>query len=198
VAAEGLTAREIARHLGVRERTVTTHLGRIYGKLGVNSRVGAVIEAARSVSSLLLLGSGEDQDLPAGREVLTTARTSRRTSATVATRRRARRASGGHQSSRANGPPLTTTRARNLLPAVVINRESYGPHTGWALCSWTRRSAWHMVAGEFDAQGGGVYSPATSPPLLLGARGKGVSGREKVESRVFSVGSKARVRRCGK
>ena len=38
VAAEGLTAREIARHLGVRERTVTTHLGRIYGKLGVNSR----------------------------------------------------------------------------------------------------------------------------------------------------------------
>jgi DNA-binding CsgD family transcriptional regulator len=41
VAAEGLTAREIARHLGVRERTVTTHLGRIYGKLGVNSRVGA-------------------------------------------------------------------------------------------------------------------------------------------------------------
>src|SRR4029450_6248090 len=37
VAAEGLTAREIARHLGVRERTVTTHLGRIYGKLGVNS-----------------------------------------------------------------------------------------------------------------------------------------------------------------
>jgi DNA-binding NarL/FixJ family response regulator len=48
VAAEGLTTREIARHLGVRERTVTTHLGRIYGKLGVNSRVGAVIEAARS------------------------------------------------------------------------------------------------------------------------------------------------------
>ena len=27
---------------------MTTHLGRIYGKLGVNSRVGAVIEAARS------------------------------------------------------------------------------------------------------------------------------------------------------
>jgi DNA-binding NarL/FixJ family response regulator len=48
VAAEGLTAREIAHHLGVRERTVTTHLGRIYGKLGVNSRVAAVIEAARS------------------------------------------------------------------------------------------------------------------------------------------------------
>src|ERR671919_448863 len=47
-AARGLTSREIARHLGVRERTVTTHLGRIYGKLGVTSRVSAVIEAARS------------------------------------------------------------------------------------------------------------------------------------------------------
>ncbi|HJU57556.1 MAG TPA: response regulator transcription factor [Actinomycetota bacterium] len=47
-AAQDMTAREIARRLGVRERTVTTHLGRIYGKLGVNSRVGAVIEAARS------------------------------------------------------------------------------------------------------------------------------------------------------
>ena len=58
VAAEGLTAREIARHLGVRERTVTTHLGRIYGKLGVNSRVGAVIEAARS--GLVTVGSSED------------------------------------------------------------------------------------------------------------------------------------------
>jgi DNA-binding NarL/FixJ family response regulator len=59
VAAEGLTAREIARHLGVRERTVTTHLGRIYGKLGVNSRVGAVIEAARS--GLVTVGSAESE-----------------------------------------------------------------------------------------------------------------------------------------
>ena len=57
IAAQDLTAREIARHLGVRERTVTTHLGRIYGKLGVNSRVGAVIEAARS--RLLAVGSSE-------------------------------------------------------------------------------------------------------------------------------------------
>jgi DNA-binding NarL/FixJ family response regulator len=55
VAAEGLTAREIARRLGVRERTITTHLGRIYGKLGVNSRVGAVVEAARS--GLVAVGS---------------------------------------------------------------------------------------------------------------------------------------------
>lgn len=59
VAAEGLTAREIARHLGVRERTVTTHLGRIYGKLGVNSRVGAVIEAARS--GLVTVGSPKSE-----------------------------------------------------------------------------------------------------------------------------------------
>ena len=59
VAAEGLTAREIARHLGVRERTVTTHLGRIYGKLGVNSRVGAVIEAARS--GLVAVGSSKSE-----------------------------------------------------------------------------------------------------------------------------------------
>jgi DNA-binding NarL/FixJ family response regulator len=59
VAAEGLTTREIARHLGVRERTVTTHLGRIYGKLGVNSRVGAVIEAARS--GLVTVGSSASE-----------------------------------------------------------------------------------------------------------------------------------------
>jgi len=42
VAAEGLTARQIADRLGVRERTVTTHLGRIYSKLGVGSRVAAI------------------------------------------------------------------------------------------------------------------------------------------------------------
>jgi DNA-binding NarL/FixJ family response regulator len=59
VAAQDMTAREIARHLGVRERTVTTHLGRIYGKLGVNSRVGAVIEAARS--GLVAVGSPESE-----------------------------------------------------------------------------------------------------------------------------------------
>ena len=42
VAAEGLTAREIGERLGVRERTVTTHLGRIYSKLGVGTRVAAI------------------------------------------------------------------------------------------------------------------------------------------------------------
>jgi DNA-binding NarL/FixJ family response regulator len=48
VAAEGLTAREIAGRLGVRERTVTTHLGRIYAKLGVGTRVAAIRVAAQS------------------------------------------------------------------------------------------------------------------------------------------------------
>jgi DNA-binding NarL/FixJ family response regulator len=48
VAAEGLTAREIAGRLGVRERTVTTHLARIYGKLGVGSRLAAIRIAARA------------------------------------------------------------------------------------------------------------------------------------------------------
>jgi len=48
VAAEGLTARQIATRLGVRERTVTTHLGRIYGKLGVGNRLSAIRMAARS------------------------------------------------------------------------------------------------------------------------------------------------------
>jgi DNA-binding NarL/FixJ family response regulator len=57
VAAEGLTAREIADRLGVRERTVTTHLGRIYGKLGVGSRVAAVRAAA--VSGLVSVGTVE-------------------------------------------------------------------------------------------------------------------------------------------
>ena len=57
VAAEGLTAREIADRLGVRERTVTTHLGRIYGKLGVGSRVAAVRAAA--VSGLVSVGTLE-------------------------------------------------------------------------------------------------------------------------------------------
>jgi DNA-binding NarL/FixJ family response regulator len=48
IAAEGLTAREMAERLGVSERTITTHLGRIYGKLGVGSRLAAVRLAVRS------------------------------------------------------------------------------------------------------------------------------------------------------
>jgi len=57
VAAEGLTARQIAERLGVRERTVTTHLGRIYGKLGVGNRLAAIRSAARS--GLVSVGSAE-------------------------------------------------------------------------------------------------------------------------------------------
>ena len=57
VAAEGLTARQIATQLGVRERTVTTHLARIYGKLGVGSRLAAIRMAARS--GLVSVGAPE-------------------------------------------------------------------------------------------------------------------------------------------
>ena len=57
VAAEGLTAREIAARLGVRERTVTTHLARIYGKLGVGSRLAAIRLAARA--GLVSVGAHE-------------------------------------------------------------------------------------------------------------------------------------------
>lgn len=48
VAAEGLTARQIGSRLRVSERTVTTHLFRIYRKLGTDNRVGAIAAAARS------------------------------------------------------------------------------------------------------------------------------------------------------
>jgi DNA-binding NarL/FixJ family response regulator len=47
LAAEALTARQMASRLGLRERTVTTHLEHIYRKLGVSSRVAAVTEAAK-------------------------------------------------------------------------------------------------------------------------------------------------------
>lgn len=57
VAAEGLTARQIASRLGVRERTVTTHLARIYGKLGVGNRLSAIRLAAQS--GLVPVGGSE-------------------------------------------------------------------------------------------------------------------------------------------
>lgn len=46
VASEGLTSRQIGRRLGLQERTVTTHLSRIYKKLGADSRVAAINQAA--------------------------------------------------------------------------------------------------------------------------------------------------------
>jgi DNA-binding NarL/FixJ family response regulator len=45
--ADGMTAKQIALALGLSDRTVTTHFGRIYSKLGVNSRLGAIRAAAR-------------------------------------------------------------------------------------------------------------------------------------------------------
>jgi len=57
VAARGFTAREIGSQLGVRERTVTTHLANIYRKLGCNTRLSAVTAAQRS--GLLTLASVE-------------------------------------------------------------------------------------------------------------------------------------------
>ena len=57
VAAQGLTARQIASRLGVRERTVTTHLARIYGKLGVGNRLAAIRLAAQS--GLVSVGARE-------------------------------------------------------------------------------------------------------------------------------------------
>lgn len=47
LAAQGLTARQIANRLGLSERTVTTHLDHIYRKLGVSGRVAAISEGAR-------------------------------------------------------------------------------------------------------------------------------------------------------
>jgi DNA-binding CsgD family transcriptional regulator len=41
--AEDKTDREIARDLGIRERTVRAHVSRIIFKLGVASRVGAAV-----------------------------------------------------------------------------------------------------------------------------------------------------------
>ena len=48
VAAQGLTARQIGSRLGLRERTVTTHLSRIYKKLGAAGRLHAIDRATRS------------------------------------------------------------------------------------------------------------------------------------------------------
>lgn len=45
--AEGMTNREIARHLRISVVTVGTHLSRIFAKLGARSRVQAVLQAMR-------------------------------------------------------------------------------------------------------------------------------------------------------
>lgn len=43
----GLSARQVARRLGISERTVNTHVGHIYRRMGVNNRVDAIREAMR-------------------------------------------------------------------------------------------------------------------------------------------------------
>jgi len=44
---EGLTARHIGTRLGISDRTVSTHIGSLYRRLGVNNRVDAVRELIR-------------------------------------------------------------------------------------------------------------------------------------------------------
>jgi DNA-binding NarL/FixJ family response regulator len=56
VAAEGLTARQ-SRPAWACERTITTHLARIYGKLGVGSRMAAIRMASQS--GLVSVGASE-------------------------------------------------------------------------------------------------------------------------------------------
>jgi NarL family two-component system response regulator YdfI len=46
--AQGLRSKEIARDLGITERTVKAHLASIYGKLGVDSRAAAIAIAAQN------------------------------------------------------------------------------------------------------------------------------------------------------
>ena len=45
--AEGLTARRIASKLGISDRTVNTHIGSLYRRLGVTNRIDAVRELMR-------------------------------------------------------------------------------------------------------------------------------------------------------
>lgn len=45
--AEGLTARRIGSKLGISDRTVNTHIGSLYRRLGVNNRVDALRELIR-------------------------------------------------------------------------------------------------------------------------------------------------------
>jgi NarL family two-component system response regulator LiaR len=47
LAAQGLSNRDIARHLGISVRTAQTHLSNVFNKMGVGSRTEAVMHALR-------------------------------------------------------------------------------------------------------------------------------------------------------
>ena len=47
VVAQGLSNREVAEHLDISHRTVSTHLSNVYSKLGVSTRTAAATRARR-------------------------------------------------------------------------------------------------------------------------------------------------------
>lgn len=61
-AAEGLTARQMGRRLGISERTISTHLDHIYRKLGTNGRIAA-LDVARRLGLLVEEPSAERYSL---------------------------------------------------------------------------------------------------------------------------------------
>ena len=71
--AEGLSNREIAERLSLREHTVKNYLFRIFDKLGVSSRVEVVLYALGSQGN----GSREDEVVNAKKETVTAAMSAR-------------------------------------------------------------------------------------------------------------------------
>jgi two-component system nitrate/nitrite response regulator NarL len=65
----GLTSRQLANRLGIAERTVTTHIGHLYTKLGVRSRVQALHRAAELGVVDLEPVAGERRTLGRSRQV---------------------------------------------------------------------------------------------------------------------------------
>ena len=45
--ADGLTTRQTATRLGLSERTVESHIAKLYGKLGARTRIQAAMQATR-------------------------------------------------------------------------------------------------------------------------------------------------------
>ena len=57
--ADGLSSRQMAGRLGISQRTVETHIGNLYQKMGVRTRMHVVREAARL--KLLDLGASSER-----------------------------------------------------------------------------------------------------------------------------------------